>query len=119
MLYEVITFIEGAALWRIIHNGIFGLFGVSVFLVAPIMIYAAIMIALEKERSTVYSKIFQGFMLILLFSAIVQIIFVGSVEGAGFAECLTNLYNRGMGLKGGGLMSVVLGWPLLYRNNFV
>ncbi len=114
VLVAMITFIEGAALWRIIHNGIFGLFGVSVFLVAPIMIYAAIMIALEKERSTVYSKIFQGFMLILLFSAIVQIIFVGSVEGAGFAECLTNLYNRGMGLKGGGLMSAVLGWPLLY-----
>ena len=42
-------------------------------LVAPIMIYAAIMMALDKSQNAVVAKLIQGFILILLF-AIVQVI---------------------------------------------
>ena len=113
ILVAMLTFIEGSALWKIIHNVLLGLFGVSVFLIAPIMIYASIMIALDKSHSTVVAKIIQGSILILLFSATVQITFIGKVTGDGFFDKLKNLYTDGTYLKGGGFFSALLGWPLL------
>lgn len=117
ILVAMLTFIEGSALWGIIHNIMLGLFGASVFLVAPIMIYAAIMIALDKSQSAVISKIIQGIILILLFSAILQIFFIGEVVGINFFGKLKNLYSNGTYLKGGGLFSAILGWPLLTMFN--
>ncbi len=119
VLVAMLTFVQGSALWNTIHNGFLGMFGVSVFLVAPIMIYAAIMMALDKSPNAVTAKLIQGFILILLFSAIVQVIFVGKVEGTEFINKLKNLYNNGTNLKGGGLFSAVLGWPLLALFNRV
>ncbi len=119
VLVAMLTFVQGSALWKTIHNGFLGMFGVSVFLVAPIMIYAAIMMALDKSPNAVTAKIIQGFILILLFSAIVQVIFVGKVDGTAFLNKLKNLYNNGTNLKGGGLFSAVLGWPLLALFNRV
>ena len=113
ILVAMLTFVKGAALWTTIHNGLLGLFGVSVFLVAPIMIYAAIMMALDKSHNAVLAKIVQGFILILLFSAIVQVIFVGKVDGSSFFSKLKYLYISGTDYKGGGLFSAILGWPLL------
>ncbi len=119
VLVAMLTFVQGSALWKTIHNGFLGMFGVSVFLVAPIMIYAAIMMALDKSPNAVTAKIIQGFILILLFSAIVQVIFVGKIDGTEFINKLKNLYNNGTNLKGGGLFSAVLGWPLLALFNRV
>ncbi len=119
VLVAMLTFVQGSALWNTIHNGFLGMFGVSVFLVAPIMIYAAIMMALDKSPNAVTAKLIQGFILILLFSAIVQVIFVGKVDGTVFINKLKNLYNNGTNLKGGGLFSAVLGWPLLALFNRV
>lgn len=119
VLVAALTFVEGSALWKTIHNGLLGLFGVSVFLVAPIMIYAAIMMALDKSQNAVVAKLIQGFILILLFSAIVQVVFIGKVDGANFSDKLKNLYFSGKTLKGGGLFSAVLGWPLLSLFNRV
>jgi len=113
ILVGMLTFIEGGALWAIIHTAMLGLFGVSVFLLAPLMIYVSIMISLDKSQSAVITKIVQSVILILLFSAIIQIFFIGKVEGENFFYKLKNLYTDGTYIKGGGLLSAVLGWPLL------
>lgn len=113
ILVFALTFVEGAGAWRIVHNAMLGLFGVSIFLVAPIMIYASIMIALEKEHNVVIAKVIQGFILTLLTSAIAQIIFIGKVEGVDFFDKLKNLYFDGNIPRGGGLLSAIIGWPLL------
>ena len=49
----------------------------------------------------------------LLISGMAQIIQVGSVDGSSFWLKLVGLFNDGKQLRGGGLTSALLGWPLL------
>lgn len=113
ILTLLLVIITGESAWRAIHMFLLGLFGISAFIVPVILIYAAVMIALEKSGKAVAGKIIEGVILILLFSGIMQIIFVGEVEGTGFFNKLGGLYLEGQKLHGGGLFSAVLGWTLL------
>ena len=113
ILELTITIIEGDGLWKRLHDFNRGLFGMAVWLFAPIMIYVALMIASNTRRNTVVAKCVEGGMLMLLASGIVQILQVGAVEGGSFFKKLKGLYNDGVILRGGGLASAVLGWPLL------
>lgn len=113
ILELLITFIKGDGLWRSFHNFNRGMFGVSVFLFAPIMIYVALMIASNTKKNTVVAKCVEGGMLMLLASGMIQILQVGSVDGGSFFKKLRGLYDDGVELRGGGLASAVLGWPLL------
>lgn len=108
-----ITFIKGDGLWRALHDFNRGLFGVAVFLFAPMMIYVALMIASNTKKNTVVAKCVEGGMLMLLSSGMVQILQVGSVQGGSFFKKLKGLYDDGVELRGGGLASALLGWPLL------
>ncbi|NLZ46368.1 MAG: DNA translocase FtsK, partial [Clostridiales bacterium] len=71
------------------------------------------MLARDKSKNAVATKIMQGIMLILLTSGIAQIIAVGSIKGATLLEKMTSLIDDGTRLRGGGLCSMLLGWPLL------
>ncbi|MBO4865901.1 MAG: DNA translocase FtsK [Ruminococcus sp.] len=108
-----ITFIRGDGLWRSLHDLNRGLFGLAVFLFAPMMIYVALMIASNTKKNTVVAKCVEGGVLMLLSSGMVQILQVGSVQGGSFFKKLKGLYDDGVDLRGGGLASAVLGWPLL------
>lgn len=108
-----ITFIKGDGLWTELYNINRGIFGISVFLFAPLIIYVAVMISTDKSHNTVVAKLVEGFILMLLISGGAQILLVGNVDGAGFGDKLSILYHEGMELKGGGIAGAVLGWPLL------
>lgn len=108
-----ITFIQGDGLWAKLYEINRGLFGISVFLFAPLIIYVAIMISVDKSRSTVTAKIIESAVLMLLISAMAQIFMVGQVEGSSFIVKLRGLYFDGVDLRGGGLAGAVIGWPLL------
>ena len=113
ILVFLLTVIKGESAWFFIHKLLFGLFGIAVFMVPFILVYAAVMIALEKTTKTIAGKIIQGAVLTLLVSAIVQILFVGTVDGFNFLDKLINLYKDGTELHGGGLLSALVAWPLL------
>ncbi|MBQ8827287.1 MAG: DNA translocase FtsK [Oscillospiraceae bacterium] len=71
---------------------------------------------IAKDRSEVYvsSKIFQCFMMILLFSGFVQIVFSGELQGEDlFAEVIPTLFAEGKKLRGGGVVSIIIAGPLL------
>ena len=107
------TYIKGDGLWNKLYCFNRGVFGISVFLFAPMLIYVALMIASDYNKNTVLAKLIQGSVLMLLFSAGAQIMQVGSVEGASFLRKIEGLYDNGVKLKGGGVASAFLGWPLL------
>lgn len=113
ILVVLITFVEGGGMWNSLYQFNRGLFGVSAFLAGPEIIYVSIMIARDKSQNTVIAKVVQGLVLMLLISGIAQILAVGEVVGDGFFKKLQGLYNDGVKLRGGGLCSAVLGWPLL------
>lgn len=106
--------IPGESVWNSIHNVLLGLFGVSVFLVPVIMIYVSIMIALDKGEHYVSVRVLQCFILILLLSGFVQIVFSGELQGENlFDEILPILFSEGKKLRGGGLLSIIIAGPLL------
>ena len=113
VLELLLTFVPGDGLWNTLYNVNRGLFGSAVFLFAPMVIYVALMIASNTTKNTVVAKVVEGTVLMLLASGMSQILQVGAVEGSGFVKKLSGLYYDGLALRGGGLASAVIGWPLL------
>ncbi len=108
-----VTFIEGAGLWKSLYDLHRGLFGLSAFLYAPLVMYIAVMIASDKSQNAVVTKLLQGILLILLFSGLAQILVAGEVEGKTALLKIKGLYKSGVNLDGGGLLSAIFGWSLL------
>ncbi len=108
---------ENSNMWDHIHGFFCGVFGATAFFIGPFIIYVAIMISLDKVKSTITARIVQIIAFIFLLSAAIQIIFIGqtaSPEAEGFAEIVGELYNNGTNLSGGGVASLLIGFPLLF-----
>ena len=106
--------IKGESAWSSIHNIFLGMFGWSVFVVPLVLIYVSVMIAMDKSRQTVQGRVIQCFIMILLLSAFARIISSADMpEGNLFEEMIPVLYAEGKQLRGGGVMSVFVGVPLL------
>ena len=104
-------------MWNYIHGFFCGIFGVTVFFVGPMLIYVAIMISLDKGKSTIKARILQIILFIFLLSAAIQIIFIGEIappEIEGFGGVISDVYNKGKFLSGGGICSLLIGFPLLF-----
>ena len=113
ILIFLMSIIEGQAAWLSLHEFVRGLFGVGVFLVPVVFIYAAIMIACDKSGAAVAGKVIQGFVLILLICGITHIFIFGNDEILPINELSKQLYDNGTNLMGGGFASIVIGVPLL------
>lgn len=113
-----LTWLKGESLWNSMQMILWGLFGISAAIVAPIVIYVAIMLALDKSKSAVVVKLVQGLLLILLVSPMFEIIYgftskAGAFVGEDFTAKLTNLYQNGsINHQGGGALSIFLGGAL-------
>lgn len=113
-----LTWLKGESLWNSMQQILWGLFGISAALVAPIVIYVAIMLALDKSKSAVVVKLVQGLLLILLVSPMFEIIYgfssgTGAFVGEDFTAKLTSLYQNGsVNHQGGGALSIFLGGAL-------
>lgn len=107
---------EDANVWDYIHCFFCGVFGAAVFFIGPVCIYIAVMISLDKERSTIAARLVQAVLFTLLLSAAIQIIFIGRIaspEAEGFGEVVSDIYNSGMYFSGGGVAALPVGYPLL------
>ncbi len=109
----LLSVIKGSAGWYSLHCAIRGAFGISVFLVSPILIYAAYMIAKDKQKETILSRFIQGGLITILLSSVMQIVFVGEIKGDTLSEELKYLYNNGIELRSGGVISALAGIPLV------
>ncbi len=66
LLLGALIFIKGEKLWRSIHDCLFGVFGWSAWFLPPLVIYAAVVSALDKPFSKIRAKLWQILVLILL-----------------------------------------------------
>ncbi|MCM1055307.1 MAG: DNA translocase FtsK [Bacteroides sp.] len=107
---------EEPNMWDYIHGFFCGVFGAAVFLVGPIFIYFAVMISLDKGKTTAASMLIKNLLFILLLCGAIQIIFVGRIaapETEGFGDIVSEVYNGGTHLSGGGVLSLIVAYPLL------
>ncbi len=113
ILLAAIVFIEGSSLWTILHKSMFGLFGGVAYFIPVILIYIAVITAMDRPTLSQKSKIWQSALLVLLICGGVQIIFYGAPIEIGLWNQILELWNSGIALKGGGLLGAALGLPLL------
>ncbi len=113
ILIAIMTVVKGTAGWRSMHNMLLGLFGAAVIFVPITLIYTAVLIGLEKSQKKVTGRAFWGVAMAFLFSAALQIFFVGELPGRNFWNHFTVLYENGIEVKGGGVASILIAGPLL------
>ena len=126
-LFTIIGFIgslnraEGNSLnlLDMIYSFLCGMFGFTVFFTGPILIYVAVLIATDKSRTSILTKILQLSGGIVILSTAIQIFFVGSVgEGTtDFFGAVASLYSDGTRLTGGGIIGGLPAWILLMFGN--
>lgn len=107
---------EEPNMWDYIHGFFCGVFGAAVFLVGPVFIYIAVMISLDKGKSTITAMLVKCVLFVLLLCGAIQIIFVGqlaSPETEGFGATVAEIYTNGTHLSGGGVLSLIVAYPLL------
>ncbi|MCL2056032.1 MAG: DNA translocase FtsK [Oscillospiraceae bacterium] len=113
ILTAALTFIEGGAFWRSIHSALFGLFGWSVYFLAPLIIYIAVIAAMDKPLSSIKAKLWQVGALIIMISGAIQIFGAGMPEAQGLIGTVAALYEGGKSLSGGGVAGAVFAAPLI------
>ena len=114
ILIFALSIVPGESVWAFFHQMLFGLFGFAGYIVAPVLIYIAIMATLDRPFGAVKHKVWQSLLLLILISSFIQIVSVGQIVGDNFIDKLVNLYETGVALQGGGLLSALFAWPLLY-----
>ena len=109
---------ESPSAWDHIHAFLHGLFGITAYLVGPVLMYIAVMISADLTRATVAKRMVQLMLFLLLLSAAAQVIFVGTTGDPSAADkslgaTIAYHYDKGKELSGGGVIGLLLGIPLL------
>ena len=113
ILLGCLALIPGDNLWRWVHNAILGLFGSWALLWPVLMIYVAVITAMEKPRGSISGKVWMTALVIVLFCATGFIFGEKSIpDGLNFWEYIVYLYTQNAGTSGG-VVGGLLGLPLL------
>ncbi len=114
IVFTLLSIVKGSDGWTALYDVIHGLFGVGAYVVGPVMIYAAIILSLNRTRSTVLSAVLKSILCVLMVCAAAEIFLCGKVNGENFGELVKNLYASGLELRGGGFFALIIGVPLLF-----
>ncbi len=112
ILFAALTLISGQNVWKFCHDAVFGLFGACAFLIAPLMIYIAVLASLDRPFHAIGVKVVQAFLLLILISSAIQIFGSAEITGQNFFEQVASLYTNGVKLRGGGVAAGLVAWPL-------
>ena len=113
LLFAALTFIKGGGFWNTLHDGLFGFFGFAAYLIAPILLYIAVMATLERPIGSIHHKIWQVGVLMLLICGALQVAGAGAPDAQGFEAAWNEIFAAGVARKGGGIAGAVFGLPLL------
>jgi len=113
VFFACLILIEGDNLWRWAHNALLGLFGGWAILGPVLIIYVALVTAMDRPRSSLSLKIWLTVIIIIFFCA-AGYIFGGKtpVKELEFFEYVAFLYTNNSGV-GGGVVGGLLGGPLM------
>ncbi len=108
-----LVFIQGQNVWSIMHDFLFGLFGVCTYIWPFLLGYVAVMTAMDKPIGHTGTKVWQSAVLIILVCAAVDIVQAPGTD-TGFGEYITGAYTNGIANNGGGFFGALVGWPIYH-----
>ncbi len=112
ILLLCMVIIPGGSLWGVLHRFLLGLFGICAYVLPVLMMYIAVVIALDKPVGSVSGKLWQCVSLITMLASAIHI-FSFDVH-TGYFAAIAQGYTAGKAIRGGGVMGVLLGYPLEY-----
>lgn len=119
ILLGCLVLIPGDNLWRWAHNAVLGIFGSWALLWPVLMIYVAVITAMEKPRGSISGKVWMTVVVIVLFCATGFIFGKRNIpEELNFWEYIAYLYTGNSG-TGGGVIGGILGLPLIQAAGLV
>lgn len=99
--------------WHALFDFMHGMFGYASYIIGPSMIYIAVLISANRPAKTVRHGIIALSLLALMISAAVQIFVVGEPDSDNFFDFFADLYVAGYEFRGGGILALFIGEPLL------
>ncbi len=109
-----LIFVPGAYAWNWVRQNIlFGVFGIGSFLLAPALIYFAVIVACERPF---WGKLAKALLVLVVLCGIFLIFSDIDLTGLSFLEGMTCLRAEAADSlwgRGGGMLSAVFGWTLL------
>ncbi len=111
LLLFALYFIEGASVWKAVHSFLFGVFSYFTVALPVLLLILACSVGLGKRINSV------GFRLTLCFLAVILLCSITENFSAGypvkeFGGMVSFAYQNGMEGRGGGVASLLIGWPL-------
>ncbi len=112
ILMGCLVLIEGENVWAWLHSQLMGLFGVCAIFWPVLLLYIAVVTALDRHDSKMSVKIILMVVIIILLCAAVYV-FANEFRDVSFWEELVALYGDGQLRRGAGFFSGLLGIPLV------
>lgn len=109
VLFSAIAIVSGENVWRDLHYAMRGLFGWCAYLIGPIFFYLAVVFTLERPTFATGAQGWECLFLIMFLSGLSTVFSESMKLGEGFARQITGLYEYGMDLVGGGVLSAAFG----------
>ncbi len=111
LLLFALVFVKGASVWAQLHNFLFGLFSFYSVVFPVLLLILACFVGLGKHQNSV------GFRVTLIVSAVILLCsvtqnFMGGYPELKFWELVKYTYQIGTESAGGGVASLLLGYPL-------
>ncbi len=106
ILLFCIAVVKGENVWTALHTFWLGLAGFSAYIWPAVMIYAAVLLAMDRERPAVTRPIICSGVLLLTVQTLVDI-FLHTGKKIGYWDYLVSVYKSGA--KGGGFFGAVFG----------
>ncbi len=103
--------IPGENAWTWIHKLLHGLFSFSAYVLPLIIGFVAVLMALEKDTGNVAVRIWQCLSFALLLNSTV-FTFAVDADVNGYFAAIGSGYTEGIHNRGGGVLGVLLGWPI-------
>ena len=110
-LMVALTFIEGSAIWNKLADYMFGIFGFGTYFVGVILLYLAVLMALNKPYKI---RLVQLLIALIIFCGAVLVFSNYEIsKQESFLDNVVNLWNLGIKHKGASIFSIPLGYLLL------
>lgn len=116
ILLFCLAIIRGDHLWLWLHNLVMGLFGVCAYILPVLMIYIAVVAAMEKPVGGLRSRLWQSVLLLVLIGSAIHVFTadIPDAPGHNFFESVGRAWTDGIAVQGGGVAGAVLGYPMEY-----
>ena len=109
-----VTYIKGENLWQSLHNIQFGLISWCAYAVAPSMLAVAVLLSLGRIHSAPVTRVVQVGVFLLLLCATAQLFSETPIPEGRFTEVISKVYQNGLDLNGGGVVSLIVAAPLMW-----